>query len=260
MMKTSIDGMLAIIAEEAIVLESYLDSGGVRTIGVGHTAAAGGMKPAKGDKISVEQALALFADDLRKFEARVLKHIKGPLQQHELDGFVSFDFNTGKIDAGTVDDLWNKGDREGAMRVLKSYKKDKGKVLPALVARREREANMIMNGVYPPVTHVRIDVKLGRKTPWPARTIRDMLVQQGTPAPKPAELPTFDDIAPHRADDVPLSKAEKTAGTGAAVIVTGAGAGLFGLDWKWILAVMAAVAVGAVVGVLLVKGNDNGQR
>ena len=41
-MKTSLKGILAILDEEAVVLSTYKDSKGVLTIGVGHTAAAGG--------------------------------------------------------------------------------------------------------------------------------------------------------------------------------------------------------------------------
>ena len=41
-MKTSLKGILAIINEEALVLSTYRDAAGVLTIGVGHTASAGG--------------------------------------------------------------------------------------------------------------------------------------------------------------------------------------------------------------------------
>jgi GH24 family phage-related lysozyme (muramidase) len=48
-MKTSLKGILAIINEEALVLSTYRDAAGVPTIGVGHTAAAGGMAPKQGE-------------------------------------------------------------------------------------------------------------------------------------------------------------------------------------------------------------------
>jgi lysozyme len=117
-MKTSLTGILAIINEEALVLSTYRDSAGVLTIGVGHTAMAGGMAPKPGGRITIEQAIALFAADLAKFERRVAASLKRTLAPHEFDALVSFDFNTGAIAGGTVDDKLDKGDIDGALATL----------------------------------------------------------------------------------------------------------------------------------------------
>ena len=97
-------GLLEIAEHEGIVPAPYLDSVGVWTFGVGHTAAAGGVDPAKmkrGMPTNVEgavnEALDLFRTDVAKYEARVNDAIKVPLKQHEFDALVSFDFNTGGI-------------------------------------------------------------------------------------------------------------------------------------------------------------------
>jgi lysozyme len=102
-MKTSLKGILALLDEEAVVLTTYKDSKGVLTIGVGHTPAAGGVAPKPGNRMTIEQAISLFAADLAKFERRVEKSV-GILAEHQNDALVSFDFNTGAIDGGSIDE------------------------------------------------------------------------------------------------------------------------------------------------------------
>lgn len=101
-MKTSLKGRLEIAEHEGVVPAPYRDSVGVWTYGVGHTAAAGGLDPqemngAMPDDIeaAVDRALRLFADDLKSYERRVNDAIKVPLEQHQFDALVSWDFNTG---------------------------------------------------------------------------------------------------------------------------------------------------------------------
>ncbi len=84
-MKTSTNGLLALINHEGIVLSSYRDSAGVWTIGVGHTAAAGPPKPGPGLRITLEQAIRLFGEDIRRYEAGVERAVKVSLKQHEFD-------------------------------------------------------------------------------------------------------------------------------------------------------------------------------
>ena len=155
-MKTSLKGILAIINEEALVLSTYRDAGGVLTIGVGHTAAAGGMAPKVGGRITVEQAIALLAVDLAKFERRVLAAVKRTLKQHEFDALVSFDFNTGAIAGGTVDDRLARGDIAGAMATLQQYDKAAGRKLAGLERRRDSEEAMFRHGTYPATTSIKV--------------------------------------------------------------------------------------------------------
>ncbi len=148
MRRLSASGAGAILGHEAIILEAYLDPVKVWTIGGGHTAAAGGLAPRAGLKVTLRQALDLFLADMDKFEAGVRRAV-GELAQHEHDGFVSFHYNTGAVQSGTVDDRWRRGDRSGAMSVLRAYVNAKGKRLPGLVTRRAEEEAMIMRGEYP---------------------------------------------------------------------------------------------------------------
>jgi len=155
-MKTSLNGILAIINEEALVLSTYRDAAGVLTIGVGHTAAAGGLAPKRGGRITIEQAIALLAADLVKFERRVLAAVKCSLKQHEFDALVSFDFNTGAIAGGTVDDKLARGDIAGAMATLQQYERAGGKKLAGLDRRRDSEEAMFRHGTYPETNAIKV--------------------------------------------------------------------------------------------------------
>ena len=154
-MKTSLKGILAILDEEAVVLCTYKDSKGVLTIGVGHTAAAGGFAPKPGNRMTIEQAISLFASDLAKFERRVEKSV-GILAEHQNDALVSFDFNTGAIGGGSVDEKIAANDFNAAMDALQQYKKSGGVVLPGLVKRRAHERAMFERAEYPVVTHIKV--------------------------------------------------------------------------------------------------------
>ena len=155
-MKTSLKGILAIINEEALVLSTYRDAAGVLTIGVGHTAAAGGMAPKLGNRITIEQAIALLAADLAKFERRVSAAVKRTLAQHEFDALVSFDFNTGAIAGGTVDDKLARGDIDGAMATLQQYERAAGRKLAGLDRRRDNEEAMFRHGTYPETNAIKV--------------------------------------------------------------------------------------------------------
>ena len=68
-MKTSLKGILAIINEEALVLSTYRDAGGVLIIGVGHTASAGGMAPMVGATSQMNRRLRCWPLTSRSLSA-----------------------------------------------------------------------------------------------------------------------------------------------------------------------------------------------
>lgn len=144
-----------IAADEGIYLFAYPDPAHgwkVPTIGAGHTAAAGGLVPVRGMTISLATVCNMLLDDLnRKYVVRVARAIHRRLDQPVIDGFTSFDFNTGAISSGSVDERWNRGDEAGALDVLHQYVNAGGKRLPGLVTRRMREAKLISDGQYPSV-------------------------------------------------------------------------------------------------------------
>ena len=155
-MKTSLKGILAILDEEAVVLTTYKDSRGVLTIGVGHTAAAGGLAPKPGNRMTIEQAISLFASDLAKFERHVEKSVGRSLAVHQNDALISFDFNTGAIDGGSIDEKIEANNFDAAMDALQQYKKSGGVTLPGLIKRRARERAMFERAEYPVVTHIKV--------------------------------------------------------------------------------------------------------
>ena len=183
-MKLSRKGALALMAEEAIVLSTYTDTAGVLTIGIGHTAAAGGLAPRIGMKITEQGAVDLFRQDVASFEDRVVKAIKVPLSQHEFDALVSFDYNTGQIGGGTVDDKINRGDKQAAIATLKQYVKSGGHALDGLRDRRAREAAMFTDGEYFPRAIPVYDVKGGKARAFdPASLVWGEETQRPEPVP-----------------------------------------------------------------------------
>lgn len=104
-MRLSDRGLLEIAEHEGIVPAPYLDSVGVWTFGIGHTAGAGDPDPARLPKAmpepgmhllnAIDTAINLFRHDVQSYEQRVNAAIRVPLEQHEFDALVSWDFNTG---------------------------------------------------------------------------------------------------------------------------------------------------------------------
>lgn len=121
-MEVSNKGIVEIAEHEGIVPAPYKDSVGVWTYGVGHTSAAGGLDPREMNSAmptgaalnaAVDRALAIFKEDLRKYEDRVNAAVKVPLTQYEFDALVSFDFNTGGIYRAKLTKAINAGDKTG---------------------------------------------------------------------------------------------------------------------------------------------------
>lgn len=85
-----------------------------------------------------------------KYEKRVNDRIGKVINtQAAYTGFVSFDFNTGAIVSGSVDNKLLSGDLDGALRVLNMYVNAGGRRMNGLVKRRKEETNLIRHGRYP---------------------------------------------------------------------------------------------------------------
>lgn len=158
-MQTSAQGVAALELEEGIVLRAYLDGAGVWTIGAGLTAASGVVRPKAGMVITAAEATNLLQQALRtNYEPTVEvamsrvsyggAAIERP-KPHEFDAAVSFHWNTGAIKSASWVKQWlAKAGRATVVESLKKWNKGGGKVLPGLTARREREAAMLLDGVY----------------------------------------------------------------------------------------------------------------
>jgi len=197
-MKTSMKGILAIIDQEAVVLSTYKDSAGVLTIGVGHTAAAGGMAPRPGDRITLPQAIAMLQADLARYERRVASAVRAPLTQAQFDALVDFDYNTGAIVKGSVDDHINAGKLDLAMAVLQQYDKAGGHKLAGLDRRRDMEERMFVHGIYPDVPAVKVYDKFpGAVRLVPVSSLNLTEAPQVGPAPEaPTITPAGDEPPP----------------------------------------------------------------
>ncbi len=142
----SAKGVAEILSHEAIVTSPYRDSVGVWTIGIGHTKSAGQPDPAaiaKGVQRPVAEMIAIFKDDLPKYEADVRAAVKVPLEQHQFDALVSFHFNTGAIGRASFVTALNAGQFAGAAAAIMAWNK------PAeIVERRRAEQTLFRSGVY----------------------------------------------------------------------------------------------------------------
>jgi lysozyme len=142
--RTSNKGLMEVIAHEAIVLSPYRDVKDIWTIGVGHTAMAGGMNPARfNGQLTLAGAIHIFRTDLAKYERRVAKAFTRPITQHEFDAAVSFDFNTGAIDRATWVETFNAGNRELAIQQIMNWQKP-----PQIIPRRQKEQALFATGHY----------------------------------------------------------------------------------------------------------------
>ena len=142
-MKTSQAGLDFIKQRESFRSEAYQDSGGIWTIGYGTTFIDG--KPVQpGMKITEQEALALKAKDIEKFENVVNKSVKVALSQNEFDALVSLAYNIGggAFARSTLVRKLNAGDRAGATEEFKKWNKVEGKEVRGLTNRRNMESEM----------------------------------------------------------------------------------------------------------------------
>jgi lysozyme len=148
MARISAAGLRQLIAEEGEVLRAYRDVAGIWTIGVGLTAASGVVQPAAGMVITREESAALLEAALaRGYEPAVAKAM--PLATvPEFDGAVSFHFNTGAIARASWVQAWLRGDKAGIRSGLAAWNKAGGRAIAGLTKRREREADLIVDGRY----------------------------------------------------------------------------------------------------------------
>lgn len=149
-METSEAGIAALEAEEGVVLKAYRCPAGRWTIGAGLTTASGVVTPKAGMTITRSAATDLLTRALRQnYEPAVMKAMPAP-RQHEFDAGVSFHFNTGAIGRATWVKRWRARAAKADIRAgLLLWNKGGGKVLPGLTARREREAELLLEGNYP---------------------------------------------------------------------------------------------------------------
>ena len=137
-MKTSQEGIDLIKKFEGCELKPYVCSGGVLTIGYGHT----GSDVAEGQEITQECAEQLLKEDLEKFEKYVNDMVDPELKQCQFDALVAWTYNLGptNLSTSTLLKRLNTNEFDDVPYQIKRWNKAGGKVLEGLVRRREAES------------------------------------------------------------------------------------------------------------------------
>lgn len=136
-------GIEYIAKQEGLRLEAYRDTGGVWTIGYGHT----GPEVKKGLKITKAQALEIFQKDLEIYEKSVCDAVKDKVvMQNELDAMISLCFNIGTkaFTKSTFLKIFREGKYAAAAMEMLAWCWDNGK--PTLVKRRISDAKLFSEG------------------------------------------------------------------------------------------------------------------
>jgi len=136
-MKISQEGLSLIKKFEGLRLKAYYCSGGVLTIGYGHT---GGVKET--DTITVEEAEKLLRADVFKFEEYVEDNVMVELDQSQFDALVAWTFNLGpgNLRESTMLKKLNNGEYESVPFEMRRWNKAGGKTLDGLIRRRQAES------------------------------------------------------------------------------------------------------------------------
>jgi lysozyme len=131
-MKTSPNGLAALMVREGSRSTAYKDTKGIWTIGVGHT----GPEVCEGLIWSDQQILAQLAIDIGKAEACINSVVKVPLETNQFDALASFIFNVGvnAFSNSTMLKKINVSDFTGAIKEF-----DKWHIPPEITGRRNSE-------------------------------------------------------------------------------------------------------------------------
>jgi lysozyme len=126
---------------EGLRLEAYQDSGGIWTIGYGHTRGVH-----EGMTCSQHQADAWLEADLSIAEAEVLRVVKVPLNDNQFAALTSFAFNERGFALSTLVKKLNAGNYASVPDELKKWIYADHKIDPGLVKRRAAEAELFTKG------------------------------------------------------------------------------------------------------------------
>jgi lysozyme len=157
--RTSPAGLAFIREQEGVRLQPYEDSAGRLTIGVGHLLTpqelesgeilAGSQWVQWRNGITEEQADQILAGDLRATEDGVNLAIgNAQVTQNQFDALVSLAYNIG-VNAfahSTLCRLVVQGQMDEAAKAFSQWRYSGGNIVPGLVARREREAELFSGG------------------------------------------------------------------------------------------------------------------
>ena len=147
-MQVSQTGINLVKKWEGLLTKAYQDTGGVWTIGYGHTK---GVTPNM--VITEKQAEQFLIEDLQDSVDWVNRLVKVPVNQNQFDALVSFVFNIGptQFNDSTMLRKLNTKDYNGAANEFKRWKYDNGRVIQGLVNRRADEEKLYRLPYTPPL-------------------------------------------------------------------------------------------------------------
>lgn len=133
-----------IAGHEGVILRGYKDPIGIVTACGGHTKTA-----VLGKSYTVDQCMALLAQDTVEHGMAIAPCIKVPVPQDSLAAFISFSYNVGVTNfcTSTMLKKLNAGDLAGACAEFSRWTYAGGKQLPGLVARRKSEREFCERGL-----------------------------------------------------------------------------------------------------------------
>lgn len=139
-MKISQQNLNELMKDEGCVLKAYKDTGGVLTIGFGHTL---GVKPT--DVITKEKAYELLAQDMAAVERWI--NLQGlNINQNQFDALCSLVYNCGPgnvLKWGIIRMIKaNPNNKEIGDEIMKHVYDRKGNKLPGLIKRRSKEIQL----------------------------------------------------------------------------------------------------------------------
>ena len=132
-------GLALARAAEGLRLTAYEDTGGVWTVGYGHTAGV-----MRGDTCTKEKAEDVLRHDLREAGEYVSKLVKVALNDNQFAALSVFVLNIGPgaFERSSLLRKLNTGNYSSVPPCLKAWVFDNGRVLQGLVKRRAAEAEL----------------------------------------------------------------------------------------------------------------------
>lgn len=139
--RVNLAGIALVVHFESFQPNAYRDSGGVLTIGYGHTSTV-----QENDVIDMYTARELLRKDMKVAEDMVNSAVKVPLTNNQFGALVAFTFNVGitAFSKSTMLKKLNNGDYDGAAAEFEKWTKVNGTELKGLVKRRAAERQLFV--------------------------------------------------------------------------------------------------------------------
>lgn len=153
-MDMSKNGYAFTAAREGLALKPYIDSGGVKTVGLGSTQSDiwDLDRWAWDREITIEKAVEIYKEGMKKYISGVNRALtRLTIPQNQFDALVSITYNigVGGMTGSTFMKYVNAGRPvKDIVKAVKMWNKDNGKVVQGLVNRRQQECDLFENGIY----------------------------------------------------------------------------------------------------------------